>query len=101
MDRDTKGRFKKPVDEERGPNLLERALSLKVMIIIIILGWITSGLIPRPGTMKDNACQMVCSYFPQDEGSDGKSKYSNKDSSKSEEKSTISNRNSSRSDDFK
>ena len=88
MDRDNKGRFKKPEDEERVPNLLERAPSLKVMIIIIIIGWITSGLIPRPGAMRNNACQLVC-FQGQDEGSDGKSTYS-KDSSNSEGKSTHS-----------
>jgi hypothetical protein len=74
MERDNKGRFKKQEEEEEiKPNMLEKAPSLKMIIVLIVLAWAFFTSIPNPGDLKNRACRMVCDSGNNSNGGPGSS----------------------------
>ena len=73
MERDNKGRFKKQEEDEVKPNMLEKAPSLKIIIVLIVIAWAFFTSIPNPADLKNQACRMVCDLGNNSNGGSGSS----------------------------
>ncbi len=61
MDRDSKGRFKKRnEDEEDCTEVWNKAPSLKLLVLLLLIVWLFLGWFPTPSELKTHAC----SYCP-------------------------------------